>query len=98
MMLLKVMQHCNIELKKKKLIAAPFAERRGELSVLYGMDPELSYAAFERNCEKFLRFNRKLHGELVDDFFGITSYDEINRIFHRDAALLAVEKLVFRNL
>lgn len=33
-MWLKVMQHCNIELKKKKLIAAPFAERRGELSVL----------------------------------------------------------------
>ena len=62
-----------------------------------GGDTELSYAAFERNSKKFLGFNRKFHRELVDDFLGITTDNEVDGIFHGNTTLLAVEKLVFRN-
>ena len=63
-----------------------------------GGDTELSYAAFERNGKKFLGFNRKFHRELVDDFLGIATDNEVDGIFHGNTALLAVEKLVFLNL
>ena len=59
---------------------------------------KLSYASFERNGEELLGFDRELHGELVDDFLGITSDDEIDSVFHGNTALLTVEELIFGNL
>lgn len=56
---------------------------------------KLSYASFERNSEELLCFNRELHREFVDDFLGVTTNDEIDSVFHRNTALLTVEKLIF---
>ena len=55
----------------------------------------LSHTTFERNGKELLRFDGKLHGEFVDDFARIAAHNEIDGILNGNAALLAVEQLVF---
>ena len=58
----------------------------------------LANAAFEAHAEQLLRLDGKLHGELPEDFLAEAVDDHADGIFQRDAALLAVEKLVFADL
>ena len=57
--------------------------------------PPLPYAALKAHTEELLGFNGKLHRELIDDFLGIAIDDEIDGVFGGDAALVAIEELIF---
>ena len=58
----------------------------------------LTYAAFEGKTEKLLRFYGKFHWEFVDYFFGIAVDNQIYGCLGGDAALVAIEQLVFADL
>lgn len=55
----------------------------------------LSNCSFEGNAQKLLGFNRKFHGELVDDFLGVAVHDESYSLFCGNSALVTIEELVF---
>src|SRR5450432_1406538 len=55
----------------------------------------LTHASFETHAEQFLRFHGELHGELAENFLAESMHDHGHGIFARDAALAAVEDLVF---
>jgi hypothetical protein len=76
----------------KKYIAHCFGRING---VKDGGEGVLTYGAFECDCEESLSLDGKLHWEFVHDFFGVAVDDEGNGFFGRDAALVAVEELVF---
>ena len=48
--------------------------------------------------EEFLRLDGKLHRELVHDLFGVAVDDESDGVLKADAALLAIEELIFVDL
>ena len=57
--------------------------------------PPLPHAAFETHTKELLGLNGKLHRELIDDILGIAIDDEVDGVFGGDAALVAIEELVF---
>ena len=52
-------------------------------------------AALEGDGEQFARLHSEFHGELVEDLFGVTVDDQAYGLFFGEAALEAVENLVF---
>src|SRR5271165_4282730 len=58
----------------------------------------LSNASFQTHTEQLLRFHGELHGQFLKDFLAETVHDHGDGIFGGDAALPAVENLVFPNL
>ena len=63
-----------------------------------GPIPSLTDAAFEANGEKLLRLDRELHRQLLQHLFAKTIDDERQRVFPREAALVAIEYLVVADL
>ncbi len=58
----------------------------------------LSYGTLKLYGEEFLSLDRKLHRELVHDLFGITVHYQTYRLLCGNAALIAVEQLILRDL
>ena len=58
---------------------------------------KLTHSAFQPDLQQFLCFDGELHREFVKYVFGVTVDDESDGILGRDAALVAVEQLVFVN-
>ena len=54
-----------------------------------------AYGAFEGDLQEFLGFDGKLHRELVHHLLGVAVDYEADGFLGGDAALVAVEKLVF---
>ena len=54
-----------------------------------------SHGALQGYGQKFLGFYGKLHGQLVEHFFSISIDYQSHGLFCRNAALVAVEELVF---
>ena len=55
----------------------------------------LSHAPLQRHGEQLLRLDGELHGQLVEHLLGVAVDDEAHGVFGGDAALVAVEYLVF---
>src|SRR5579872_3909245 len=55
----------------------------------------LSNASFETDAQKLLGFHREFHGQFAEYFLAETVHNHRHRIFGGDAALPAVENLVF---
>src|SRR6476661_6790558 len=59
---------------------------------------ESAYASFARNAEQLLRFDRELHGQLLEDFATESAHDHRHRVLRAYSALLAVEDLILADL
>ena len=63
-------------------------------------DWELDYYSrpiLEADGKKLLGFDSEFHGQLIHHFLGETIYNQSNSGFCIDAALVAIENLVFTN-
>src|SRR5579871_5651503 len=58
----------------------------------------LSNASFQADAQQLLSFYRKLHGQLAKHFLAKAVHDHRHGIFSRNAALPAIENLVFADL
>src|SRR3954454_10835472 len=61
-------------------------------------DESLSNRSFQRDRDQFLRFNRKLHRELLEHVLDEAVDDKAYRFFLRQPALRAIEQHVLGNL
>ena len=59
---------------------------------------KLSNSTFERYAQEFLCLYGKLHRQLIEHILGIAIDDQANCLLGRNASLIAIEELVFRNL
>jgi hypothetical protein len=57
----------------------------------------LTHGALQGDGEELLGFHGKLHGQLIEDVFAVTVYNQGNGLFGADAPLVAVKNLVFAN-
>src|ERR1035438_8873889 len=58
----------------------------------------LSDASFETDSKQLLGFHGELHGQLAEDLFAEAVHDHGDRVFGGNAALPAIENLVFADL
>jgi len=58
---------------------------------------DLSDATLKAHTQQFLRFNREFHREFTKYFLAEAIHNHINGILQREAALLAIEDLIFPN-
>ena len=58
----------------------------------------LPYAPFQADSEQFLGFNGKFHWKMLKYFFSISIHDKADGAFGPDTPLVAIEKLVIRDL
>lgn len=58
----------------------------------------LSDTAFEAYSEELLGFHGEFHRQLAEDLLAEAIDNHVDRIFGGDAALVAVEDLIFANL
>src|SRR5258706_13183694 len=58
----------------------------------------LSYRAFKADAEELLSFDGEFHRQLAKDVLAEPVDDHVHRIFRGEAALAAVEDLVFTDL
>src|SRR5215467_6319928 len=54
--------------------------------------------SFQRDPEQCLRFQRKLHRQLLEYFFAEAAHDHRHRLLGRQPALLQVEDLILADL
>ena len=73
----------------KQAILCSFTKENASSSIIH--------TSFKRDAEEFLGFDGKFHREFVDDFLGISVDDEVDSGLCRDATLVAIEELVFRD-
>ena len=58
----------------------------------------LSYRSFQTYAQEFPGFHGKLHREFVEHFLRIAVYNQTDGLLHGNAALVALEELILRNL
>src|SRR5437016_1591328 len=59
---------------------------------------KLSDTSFQADAQQLLRFDGKFHRQFLEDFLAKTVDDHVHGVLRRDAALVAVENLVFADL
>src|SRR4029453_2545143 len=63
-----------------------------------GFDISLTNRPFQGDTKELLRFDRKLHRQLTEDLAAEAAHDQVDRVLLRNAALFAIEDLVFADL